>query len=82
MKLYNIFVLLAILVLATESHPAQAAEISGAVQDGEAGTLLIGAVLRIPGTRLGTMTDANGQFTLKVTESGTYQIVFDEFIVL
>ncbi|MFZ1498020.1 MAG: TonB-dependent receptor, partial [Saprospiraceae bacterium] len=47
--------------------------ISGKVTD-EAGGALSGAIMRIDGTNMGTVTDDNGDYTLSVADKGSYTI--------
>jgi len=44
----------------------QAVEVKGSVKDGLSGEMIPGVNIIVPGTKIGTMTDANGNFTLKV----------------
>ncbi len=54
---------------------AQAREISGTVTSGEDGSTIPGASVVVKGTTLGTVTDMDGTFTLKVTESAKALVV-------
>ena len=53
---------------------AQNGSISGKVVDATTGEELIGATVLITGTTIGTITDFDGNFTLKNLSPGTYNI--------
>jgi TonB-linked SusC/RagA family outer membrane protein len=56
---------------------AQTREISGVVTSSEDGSTIPGASIVVKGTTLGTVTDMDGAFTLKITESAkTLQVSF------
>jgi iron complex outermembrane receptor protein len=53
---------------------ANTGAISGTVTDKADGTTIIGATIFIPDLRIGTNTDANGQYTIKDLPKGTYLV--------
>mgnify|MGYP001106792438 FL=1 len=53
---------------------AQAGDIKGVVIDKEMNEPLMGASVRIAGTRIGTTADINGNFHLRGLKKGTYTL--------
>lgn len=49
--------------------------ISGTVKDSESGEPLVGATVRVKGTQIGVITDANGQFSLLIPDDATLLVV-------
>src|SRR3954466_16297379 len=58
----------------TKAKDAAAGSISGTVTDKKDGTPIPGATVTIPDLKTGTITDANGKFTLDHISRGTYII--------
>jgi iron complex outermembrane receptor protein len=58
----------------TKANDAAAGSISGTVTDKKDGTPIPGATVTIPDLKTGTITDANGKFTLDHISRGTYII--------
>ena len=61
-------------MLAAGMMAAHAGDITGTVIDKEMNEPLMGASIRIAGTRLGTTADINGKFRLRNLKKGTYTI--------
>ena len=55
---------------------AQSSEISGVVLSAENGEPVVGASILVEGTTVGTITDIDGKFTLKVNKGGKLQISY------
>ena len=67
--------LIVLLVLSVTMLMAQTRIVTGTVTSGEDGEPIIGATVVVPGTQLGTVTDVDGNFSLKVPE-GTKTLRF------
>ena len=65
---------LSVAMLAAGMMAAHAGDITGTVIDKEMNEPLMGASIRIAGTRLGTTADINGKFRLRNLKKGTYTI--------
>lgn len=61
-----------LLVFLSQAALAQAGKITGTVS--EAGEPIVGATVRVQGTTMGTITDIDGNYTLKI-DPGTYTFV-------
>ncbi len=68
----NLFLLISV-VLGSLNVTAQQYEISGKVTDGE--VPLVTAIVRVEGTPIGTQTDSDGEYSLKL-DAGSYVLVF------
>ncbi|MFV0468994.1 MAG: carboxypeptidase-like regulatory domain-containing protein [Dysgonomonas sp.] len=70
------FILMIVFLLGSSiSIIAQGSGISGKVTD-EAGELLQGVIVMVKGTKTGTVTDANGNFTLKGVSDNNVTLTF------
>lgn len=67
----KIALLLAIFALGLQSVLAQTNEITGTVTSAEDGSSIPGVSVSVKGTTLGTITDFDGKYTLKVPENAT-----------
>jgi len=67
--------ILFILLLSVLSF-AQTGTIAGRIIDGATGTPLTNVNIKVAGTAIGAMTDADGRYTIKGLEFGRYDIVF------
>ena len=63
------FLMLAVLTLCFAATAGAQATVKGTVVDAENNEPLIGATVTVGGTGLGTVTDYEGNFTLKVTSA-------------
>lgn len=63
-----------LILLLSGTLTIQAGDIKGVVFDKELNEPLMGASVRIVGTRLGTTADLNGNFKLQGLKKGTYTI--------
>ncbi len=64
-----------LLPLISPAHAQQAAvTIGGQVADAESNAALTGAVVRVVGTRLGAVTDADGRFVVEGVPAGSYEL--------
>jgi TonB-dependent starch-binding outer membrane protein SusC len=72
----KIFVLFAILVLAGGILHAQERRVSGTVTDAADGSSLPGVTVMVKGTTMGTVTDLDGQYELRVTPDATLVFSF------
>lgn len=70
---FSLLVLLALLLSATALN-AQSRIISGEVTDTLNSTPVIGATVKVKGTKTGTTTDANGNFSITAPDTGTLVI--------
>ena len=52
---------------------AQTTTVSGVITSSEDGEPLIGATVKVKGTTVGTTTDIDGNYTIKVDANGTLQ---------
>ena len=68
-SLTRLFSLFLVMLLSTFSALAQHFTVSGVVTDGKTGESLIGVSILEKGTTNGTITDLNGEFTLKVAHN-------------
>jgi outer membrane receptor protein involved in Fe transport len=66
---------LTLLLLAAPLAAAQTGTLAGTVIDGETGETIIGANVSIPGTTLGTVTDLDGRFHLRLAPD-SYSVAF------
>lgn len=66
---------LTLLILTAPLALAQTGTLAGSVIDGETGETIIGANVSIPGTTLGTITDLDGRYQLRLAP-GTYTVAF------
>ncbi len=57
-----------LIVIASKDRQIKAIHLTGTVQ-GADGTSLVGATIQVKGTTVGTVTDANGQFSIDVPDS-------------
>lgn len=71
----KITLLLAIFAIGLQSILAQTREITGTVTSAEDGSSLPGVSVSVKGTTLGTITDVNGKFRIKVTPN-SHTLVF------
>src|SRR5574344_1170243 len=62
-----------LLILFVQAAIAQVS-ISGTIKDTETGETLIGANVVLKGTSIGTVSDVNGNYTLKVVQQGNYSV--------
>lgn len=69
-----LLLLLALLALTAQSQPTGAA-ITGTVTDAESGEPLVNATIRLHNTRVGTVSDADGRYTLPLPPGIRYPIV-------
>lgn len=70
----RIYLLLAIFAIGLQSVLGQTKEISGTVTSAEDGSTVPGVSVSVKGTTLGTITDINGKYTIKVPQSATTMI--------
>ena len=54
----------------------QTRSVTGIVTDSRTGETLVGAAVKVPKTTIGTSTDADGKFSLKVPENATLEISY------
>ena len=74
------FVLLLIAVLVTCVYAdAQNKQVSGIIKDA-AGSSVVGATIVVKGTHVGTMSGADGKFTISVPDNGTLVISFIGYV--
>lgn len=69
MKKLNFFLLTALATIAVSAQ-AFAQQVTGNVRD-EAGLPIIGATVVVDGTTVGTTTDVDGHFAIRIPEGGT-----------
>lgn len=62
-----------LLILFIQAAIAQVS-ISGTIKDTDSGETLIGANIVLKGTSIGTVSDINGNYTLKVSQQGDYSV--------
>ena len=67
----RIYLLLAVFAIGLQSVLGQTREISGTVTSAEDGSTLPGVSVSVPGTTLGTITDINGKYRIKVPQNTT-----------
>ncbi len=72
----SVFLLFAIVSLAPFTVLAQQTNISGTVTDAETGETLIGVNIVVKGKVIGTITDNNGRFSLRVNQEPPMTLVF------
>jgi len=70
----KIYLLLAIFAIGLQSVLGQTKEITGTVTSAEDGSTLPGVSVSVKGTTLGTITDMNGKYTIKVPTSANTMI--------
>ena len=75
-SLTRLFSLFLVMLLSTFSALAQHFTVSGVVTDGKTGESLIGVSILEKGTTNGTITDLNGEFTLKVAPQSKLVITY------
>lgn len=63
---YKVFIIGICLLLSIPASTQNSRTVSGRVLDGSEGTPLIGATVSVKGTTTGTVTDVNGNYTLKI----------------
>lgn len=61
----KLLMMLALIVMSASMAFAQIETVGGTVIDSDTGEPLVGAVVKVDGTTVGTVTDADGKFTLK-----------------
>ncbi len=67
--------LLAVFLFCTNAAFAQGKSVSGKVTDAKDGSPVVGASVTVKGTKTGTQTNANGEFSLSVPESATTLVI-------
>ncbi|HSJ69737.1 MAG TPA: carboxypeptidase-like regulatory domain-containing protein [Anditalea sp.] len=71
-----VFLLVTFLTFSTSEVFAQTTNISGTVTDADTGETLIGVNILVKGRVIGTITDTNGTFTLRVNQDPPLTLVF------
>lgn len=74
-RLFTILFSLCLLLLAGTAYAQQTATVNGIVVD-EAGVPIIGATVKVKNETIGTTTDMDGKFSLKVPEKSTLVITY------
>ena len=71
-----VFLLVAFFSFSTSEVLAQTTNIAGVVTDADTGETLIGVNILVKGRVIGTVTDTNGRFTLRVNQDPPLTLVF------
>ena len=66
---------LCILLIAGNSFAASTGQIKGLIRDKDTGDPLIGATVRIDGTKRGANTGLDGKYIISLVEPGTYKLI-------
>jgi len=65
-----------LLILSSVSLMAQTGKVRGKITDAKTGEALVGATVMIKGSNIGTVSDLDGNYTLKHLKPGNYTLVF------